>query len=721
MKEKELFLSEFYKDFQDIRFHGKKVMLYGTGFITKWVIDNWGLENEFMGVCDFNYPGIIFEGYKVIKEKEIKQVEAFDCLIIMNRNPIIAKSICRRIYDTLPENVLVVDVHGQVMDASSLHSSCSNKINDWESVYTHAEISQMLKNSDIVSFDVFDTLMTRTLPDPIDLFYFLSYEFERKYGIVDFLQRRREAEYLASHRKLYPTLEEIYKVLVTELMPEKAIINDGLAKTFCMEEIWAEKYFIKAKTINVNFLSDALREGKEIYIISDTFFTKDVIIELMLNAGINCIKHVPLDHFLLSCEMKASKADGKLWDIFKTFLKGKNAIHIGDDLIADINNSEKAGIQTVHIPSSRQKWNELKLPEHKDILSVIQQGILQNGLLNNDIGCRRIKSFYDYGYYIIGPLVFNYLLWILRAVTSKGGKTVYFFSRDGFFLQKLFNQISQEMNISINGEYLYLSRSFLEYLCLNKEEWSKIRFSGKVKELLKYRFNIECKDEEMGETFITPDDDIMPYVEIYIEEIERRRTRSRALYREYCENMRLYNQKNEIHIVDPSYKGTCQYLLSKFLSRPTEGYYCYADLSENNTFYQNNMHAFYQEKDDKTGIKSILWLYHMIFEASIMVSPEGSVLDIEDRGFVFTPLGITQKNFQNKWDTYTGIKNYFLNVIETVIKFELTDKIIPNSILPVHIFERVMNNTFEVATEIKKSIYTDNYYDNIFGGRSVNW
>lgn len=59
---------------------------------------------------------------------------------------------------------------------------------------------------------------------------------------------------------------------------------------------------------------------------------------------------------------------------------------------------------------------------------------------------------------VAGPVIISYVLWLVNDAKNKGIKRLYFLARDGMIMYKIAKIYVQEMNISIDVRYLYLSR-----------------------------------------------------------------------------------------------------------------------------------------------------------------------------------------------------------------------------------------------------------------------
>ena len=104
------------------------------------------------------------------------------------------------------------------------------------------KILKEIKNYDIVSFDIFDTLLKRNVKEPTDVFSYM----EKKYQIDGFCEKRIEAEKTARKKKngLEVTLKDIYTEFGTDYSDEELetesellIANDEVYPIFrkCIE------------------------------------------------------------------------------------------------------------------------------------------------------------------------------------------------------------------------------------------------------------------------------------------------------------------------------------------------------------------------------------------------------------------------------------------------------------------------------------------------------
>lgn len=67
----------------------------------------------------------------------------------------------------------------------------------------------------------------------------------------------------------------------------------------------------------------------------------------------------------------------------------------------------------------------------------------------------------DYGYKFTGPVIYEYVSWILDEASKRGFTKIYFLARDGYILKIAAELLCKSKNLSIECRYLYCSRMSL--------------------------------------------------------------------------------------------------------------------------------------------------------------------------------------------------------------------------------------------------------------------
>lgn len=192
--------------------------------------------------------------------------------------------------------------------------------------YNIAALREELEKYDVISFDVFDTLLLRRTPAPTDVFLLV----EKETSCPGFTRKRQLAE---SNARLFKcretgsrevTLQEIYE---TPPLNNIADIHQQM-----LAELQAEHRVCYANEELNLLVKELAQAGKQVIAVSDMYLPKTEIHELLRKNGYPEIKQL-----YVSCEYGISKSDGKLFDVVKEKLgRQKTICHIGDNFYSDV-------------------------------------------------------------------------------------------------------------------------------------------------------------------------------------------------------------------------------------------------------------------------------------------------------------------------------------------------------------------------------------------------
>lgn len=193
----------------------------------------------------------------------------------------------------------------------------------------NSDIRKLLKK-DVVFFDVFDTLIERTVSSPQDVF--------RLVGDEKFYARRAEAERQCAETGGEFTLVDIYR----RLAPFYGDSTEKLAA----EEIRAELSCCRAKEDVRPVYEELVKSGKRIFIISDMYLPSSVIADMLASCG-----YGGYEKLYVSNEWGSSKRSGKLFTLVleSNGIDKSSVIHVGDSIRGDFLGARKAGIKSLLI------------------------------------------------------------------------------------------------------------------------------------------------------------------------------------------------------------------------------------------------------------------------------------------------------------------------------------------------------------------------------------
>ena len=293
-----------------------------------------------------------------------------------------------------------------------------------------------IDNYEIISFDIFDTLIKREYLSPKDVFEHLG-KIARD---ASFVKRRIKAEKQARRISKFQdiTIDEIYKQLPIEYQKYKETEKQlEINNTFANEEI---------KSI----YDKALKLNKKIIAVSDMYLDKKTILTLLKKAG-----YLHFDKIYISGEYGKTKWTGDLFDIVIKDLKidPQKILHIGDNYKSDYKIACKKGIDAFYYQEKTflkdKKFTKFSLSSKE-----LEKSVLFS--LCNRYYKETDDYFKKFGFTYGGPLCLSFINWFYPILKEQKFSDVLFISRDGWILKKVFDILYP--NSEIKPHYIYASR-----------------------------------------------------------------------------------------------------------------------------------------------------------------------------------------------------------------------------------------------------------------------
>lgn len=334
-----------------------------------------------------------------------------------------------------------------------------------------------LLNYDVVSFDIFDTLILRPFNNPADLFMIIG----EKLGIMNFrairaaAEKQAREEHTVLHGNNEVTIHDIYKFVSRRTGLD---IDEGVKVEF-----ETEKEFCFANPYMMQVFKMLKEQGKEIILTSDMYLPHDMMEELLANCGYNGYSKL-----YVSCDYHCNKRNGGLYHNMMRDYRYKKIIHVGDNYATDIEKAKEIGIAASFYQSCRNRGNPYRADGMSELVGSLYAGIVNTHLHN---GSKVYDPYYEYGFIYGGLYVLGYCNWIYSKAKTEGVEKILFLARDGDIYQKVFNMMFDDMP----NEYVYWSRiANLKYAIENNRDDFLFRI---VK--LKALNTIKCTVEEVLE------------------------------------------------------------------------------------------------------------------------------------------------------------------------------------------------------------------------------
>lgn len=557
---------------------------------------------------------------------------------------------------------------------------------------------QRLEASEIVSFDIFDTLLIRPFASPDKVFDYLEEIVWREYGIRRYKELRTTAESIARERKNHSgdvKISEIYSVF-SEIAKTDTVTASGLLYL----EVNTEKRLFIPRNELIESAKYAKKMGKRVILVSDTYFERKHVEEFLESHKLDFF-----DEIYLSCEIGKRKDRGDLWDyvIEKECIQPLNFMHVGDNEESDIQRIHDRGFPNfIHImrPSvlfrqsglSSILWKRMDPPAgwRESLL----YGKISNCLCSNPdkknlaLSPRLFEDPFITGYVVFGPIMCNFMNWLINTARKDKCQHLWFIAREGYLLNTLYDMIIrhpdlQEIRAELpRNSYFLCSRRTAVFASFGGEEdvpqLMDGLFTGTIRDFftkrllttainqIEDRLGTETLDRQVS---LVNDRDVIftalrEVTDILVEEA----TRERELLLKYCHNQG-FEPIKRISVVDLGYSGTIQYALSTLLDHPIDGYYFVTQkgakkLSSAGLHY----HAYFGENVDLSPKKLPIFHYSLLLEA-VLTAPTGQLIrfDASPAGEpvpVFKEGGISQREFHRIGRIHEGIMAYMREMVD---------------------------------------------------------
>ena len=499
-----------------------------------------------------------------------------------------------------------------------------------------AKIKNIIRDFAVVSFDMFDTLVTRNVMDPTDIFSYVEILYHKKFGDIpfDFKGKRIEAEKKARQNvQREITLAEIYASL-------EALTGQNCS-TFLELEKQCEFLFIEPRKDMRLVYEECIRQKKKIYILSDMYLSKETITALLHKCG-----YFDWTGLYVSSNIGATKRNGELYKLFlaSEHLSPQTILHIGDSIKSDYLRSGQYHLKSILLENRRgtiffDRKNSGELNEREWLGYTALQSFCNNQL-------RGINDFsYILGYSVLGPVLFGFSRWLNEIVQEEKPDCLAFMAREGMMLKKAYERMFPQSPVPVG--YLRTSRRSVAYPeLLGAETLSDLLHILPVKrnedlngllELLRLNNNHVWKQlEKFGYTPYTSVANVSPDIlGILKDAIHEKAMHQKEYLRGYLEQNNIYGN---VLAADIGWRGTTLHYLSRFCSAnmPEKNIQikgCYVGVLEDNkqkSFSRDPKVGYWFDKAHKEEWGYIVSVSRMACELLFMPD-EGSTTHYADK------------------------------------------------------------------------------------------
>lgn len=314
----------------------------------------------------------------------------------------------------------------------------------------------------LYSFDIFDTLVTRTTATPKGIFAIMQNTLKKDKNFAGFPSILKENFYtlridtecfIRENRQNYKvneiTIDEIY-----DFIKENNFLTDEQKEKLLKLELDSERKNLIPINENISKLKNLIQQGKRVVLISDMYLSKNFVQSVL--TGIDEIfKSIKI---YISSEIKEQKYSGLLFKYVKDKenVEFKNWYHYGDNQRGDVEIPKSLGINTIKYDYEPllPYESEILLRYPDDAYISLSVGTAKNCRLFN----KKADSKFNLGVSLGAPCLYPYIDWIIKQTKFQKFNRLYFVMRDGEVLRELTDILAQKNNLDIETKLIYGSR-----------------------------------------------------------------------------------------------------------------------------------------------------------------------------------------------------------------------------------------------------------------------
>lgn len=468
-----------------------------------------------------------------------------------------------------------------------------------------SHLNKIINNKKIqtIFVDYFDTIAHRTV-HPNHVIRLWAKLMIRELGLnmkIDELYfiRKDSLSYLAKKNNSWciavdydKLIEEIY----SRLDCSNKLKNIPLKKFVICCKIADYQAEIKVQYLNdttIDFLKELKEKNYKIYCVSDFHTSKQVLKNSLAFHKIQDL----FDDVFVSSQYNASKHSGNLYPILlkKLKIEAANVVMVGDNYTSDIQNAQKFGITTIHLPNKKESKTKKRYAvgsDRKDYRRILSR-------LYRTCNHKMAPANSDYIlFYTI------YIQRLYRNAKKEGIKNIFFLSREGLYLKKMFDHYQQYSALQeeghIKSHYFKTSRQasmLVSLKAIDVEEFTFLRrkypdlslngflqnftFSTALISSIIVELNFqEIKDEVIldfleSEVFLK-----LKTSEKFRNAYQTKRSEQQIAFNKYIDSFEVDFRTEGIHLADIGWGGSMQERLFDYFKGKVKVYGHYLGLNE---------------------------------------------------------------------------------------------------------------------------------------------
>lgn len=539
---------------------------------------------------------------------------------------------------------------------------------DGRQVTTLADWRSAIDQASVVSFDIFDTLISRKYYFPTDVFTFMEPSARRVTNgkVKNFrgnrllaeskcrqLQKDATQQQEVTTSEIYLELQKLYNLTDDE---RNALMQLELREEYkaCVKRDAGRKIFMYAQKL-----------GKEIIAISDMTHSHSFICSLLEKNGYNGITKV-----YVSSEYRLRKHEGDLFDFVIKDLRisAGDLVHIGDNPHGDVKSPKEKGIASIHIPRASTNLEASggytpfiqDLKKSKTEFDSVLFSLIARSYFDEKKTVIKAKTLFDgvafnLGFAGLGPVITGFASWVYKEARKAGITDIYFLARDGLIVKKVFDILFSDSDYLPRTHYIYASRrsarvstifcradvldlanKHIYATTIGQYLWSRFGLKlGTVSLELYNEFGFSNENHPIGAK--TPKESVISLVESLLDRILCAAEEERSFYAKYLHSHGFMGASH-CAVVDIGYAGSMQAALSRISGKEILGlYFATFSSARNEAVDTDSLKGYVTHLSEPDGSQHGIQTHRFIYE-SLFCAPHESFVCMQSNGDKLEPI-----------------------------------------------------------------------------------
>lgn len=492
------------------------------------------------------------------------------------------------------------------------------------------EIPRAVAEADLVTVDLFDTLVLRPSLSPATLQRLVAGRVAGTFALEpdDLLRHRIEAEDRAR-------LLTAGDVGIDDIRgAADAQWRDAVAAQLDAE-IALEADIAVPRRWLIDLLQSLKRSDQRMVLMSDTYLPSGCIEDLLDRIGASHL----FDEIVVSNAVRARKDSGAMWDLVESRygVPREKWVHLGDNEHSDVQIPRDRGIDARHVPSPHgaavyHGIDRRGVDRDRVLGTDLVVGLAVAGLLGNG------QSWWDeatparrFGWSGVGPLLWTYVTWLIQHRATHEAQRILFVARDGYLPWTLFERLRPlvERELPKSEYFLTSRRSALAYAQANGLRTDLLigtnTWKGTMRDLVRLRLGVDLDGDPRLEEHLELPADLeraRSVLDAHASTIVDHGRRDLAAMTSYLESLGIEDSDN-IVLADLGYSATIQCCLESVLPHSYTG--LYAATTPQARRARGPVHALFDENVSWPAEPSVIMQQALLLE--LLWAPDHGQVD----------------------------------------------------------------------------------------------